>query len=142
MSTYILPLGVAAFAGICYLGGLLFGKAKRGAVPDLVYIGPDDAGKDILLPVNARLCASLTAIPSAGYLWELAYTDNAMLPQFGKPEMITPPTQAVGGAGKSVWWFVGMRPGTVKLKLRNRRPWEPVGTDPYETEYSVNIVIQ
>lgn len=103
-----------------------------------------DAGKTIAVPVGASFAVQLVGVPTAGYIWAVAQ----------KPSFLSDPREYggnttaaqsqpgfTGGNHWEVFAFDARSPGEGKLKLEQRRPWEPT-TEPASNTFSVTIKAQ
>lgn len=143
-----LPLYVAAFVVVCYFLGLLHAKKmKKCKHTDCAHfmIGKEQNYATVTIPINSGILLTLDDNPSTGYMWEVCSYDSNIIMQMNQPEHL--PIQAhsatgdllVGGGGHILWRFWAQKEGQTTIKLLQRQPWVPPGTDPYETEFYCTI---
>ncbi|MEV6767897.1 protease inhibitor I42 family protein [Nocardia sp. NPDC051030] len=108
------------------------GKATpTSTAKEAVKLGVDADGKDVALTVGQGLVITLASNPTTGYLWQLADLDQNIVKQNGGQEYEQDPSPdgMVGVGGQATFNFVALTPGTTKLVLEYRRPWEQ-GSEP------------
>lgn len=104
----------------------------------------EDQGKSITMTVGEKIAISLVGVPTAGYVWS---ADKA--PDFVKitegPSGPTVSDQKLPGYTGGNHWEVlvveALKPGSGKLALAMRRPWEKT-REPDAPTFSVNLSVK
>jgi inhibitor of cysteine peptidase len=88
-----------------------------------VSLGENDSGDAIRLAAGQRLTIQLPANATTGFSWVVA--ESGGLTQIGEPAYAAPSTSgAVGAGGIATFTFEAGTPGTERVRLEYRRPWE------------------
>lgn len=82
-----------------------------------------DAGRALLLRVGDRFDVRLEGTPGTGYAWEVAELGDAVA-QRGPPASQALEPVRPGTAARETFRFEARRPGTARLRLVYRRPWD------------------
>jgi len=99
--------------------------------------------KDIELIVPGSLIVSLYSNQTTGFKW----SENAVISQSSVIEQeshnyvsLQTGTPVLGAAGKEVWVFNSLKPGSATIKLSYGRPWE--GGEKDELTLTVNVIVK
>lgn len=97
-----------------------------------------DSGRSVTVFMTEILTVVLTGNPTTGYLWEAAAVDREVLAMAGGP-VFASDSSLTGAGGKFTFRFTPQQPGTAKVKLVYRRPWEK-DTEPLQAfELAVSV---
>jgi len=106
------------------------GLTCAGSVPQSTQTGgsvelsSEDAGRTVTMHPADQLEVVLDGNPTAGYQWEIASVNSAILRPIGEAEF-KPDSTALGAGGKVVLHFEALAPGTTILQLIYHRSFEP-----------------
>lgn len=110
---------------------------SSGASP--LSLGESDSGDAIRLVAGQRLTIKLPANATTGFSWVVA--ENGGLTQIGEPAYAAPSTSGVVGAGGiATFAFEAATPGTERVRLEYRRPWEK--NVPAEKTWGVTVIVE
>ena len=133
-----LPLAVCSALA---LGGA--GCALRPARPTRHTLGPGNSGSTLAVRVGDALAVSLPANATTGYGWALARPQDLapVLVVVGEDYAAAPTPSGQTGVGGT--YHLRLRaeaPGTVRVRLGYRRPFEP--TAPDAQTFAVTIAVR
>jgi inhibitor of cysteine peptidase len=80
-------------------------------------------GGEFFLGPGETLTLKIFGNPTTGYLWQVVECDRGVLMQRSEPVFV-PDSERIGSGGKFIFRFSAGRPGSTRLKLVYRRPWE------------------
>lgn len=84
---------------------------------------PDDL---VELRVGERHQVRLPGLGTAGYRWKPEFEDEvAQVADVSAADAEAPKTEAVGASADELFTIHARRPGSVRLRFVQRRPWEP-----------------
>ncbi|MDX2170812.1 MAG: protease inhibitor I42 family protein [Deltaproteobacteria bacterium] len=90
-----------------------------------VRVTPADAKKPIELAKGQDLYVALPSNPSTGYRWTYHAGKQSILQLSGEPTYSAAPAEGVvGRGGTETFQFRAVAPGSEKLRLLYKRPWE------------------
>jgi inhibitor of cysteine peptidase len=89
-------------------------------------------GQAIEVPAGGSFAIELEANATTGYQWAAEF-DAAVLEQVDRTYTVTAPPHTEGGGGIERFVFKGLAAGTVTLKFKYFRSFEPPTTPPVET---------
>jgi inhibitor of cysteine peptidase len=81
-----------------------------------------DSGTSRRLAVGDQVAVDLAENPTTGYRWHAAIDPDALRP---RTDEFTSDGPATGAPGHRRMSFEVLQPGSVELRLRNYRSWEP-----------------
>ena len=94
-------------------------------LPAEIELSAADSGRNVSLTEDRLLVIRLEASPSAGYLWEVAGSDEAIIVRKdGNQPEFSSPSDAPGAPVYQVLRFAALSEGQTTLELAYRRPWE------------------
>ena len=96
-----------------------------------------DSGKDLALRTGEGFTIELEELSSAGYTWQTRLEPEGVL-QLENSTRAARADSGAGGAMVRTMTFCAIAPGTVKVSLALRRPWEKEG-EPART-FQLNVV--
>jgi len=126
-------LGCAAVAAGCSRG-LPRPSPVRQVLTDA------DSGKRLVLPVGGTFEVRLPSRPGTGYAWGVARADAEILVQRGAPDSQPVGPARPGGPALESITFLARGPGTTRLELAYRRPWEQ-GAPPART-FTLDVTVR
>jgi predicted secreted protein len=85
-------------------------------------IGEDHNGSTVSARVGDSIILKLPEVPATAFRWELGTVDSQSL-ALSRDEFEAT-SQAIGGGGLRVLYFVAKKAGSVDLQLKLARPWE------------------
>ena len=97
-------------------------------------------GKTLVLDKPGLLALKLASNPSTGYGWHMS-TDSAHVVKVGSTFIIPreeEERQAVGVAGTEILFLNVQQPGTYKVQLEYKRPWERISLE----KFSFTVIAQ
>jgi predicted secreted protein len=95
-----------------------------------------DNGRSIELHVGDQFQLSLRESRMAGYRWNMVEKGEPVLTSNETEVHSRPPS--FGGPGMRAWTFTAEKPGSVRIYLQHRRPWEAAGSgDDFSLHVSV-----
>ncbi|HUY28380.1 MAG TPA: protease inhibitor I42 family protein [Candidatus Binataceae bacterium] len=116
-------VAVMIIAALCVLmAGCSLIVAAPSSHP--LVVTDSDNGKRYTLSPGDHLDVSLSAASSTGYSWEITDNDSSVLKPRGLSDFEMPKMAAPGSTGTQVFHFDAGSPGTAKLAMAYRRPWE------------------
>jgi inhibitor of cysteine peptidase len=113
--------------------GVIF--LRYGEAPEMLEIGQDENGREVTLAVGGAVELSLAENRTTGYHWELKESAEPIC-ELVKDEF-EPSSGPPGSGGVHRWRFEAVKPGSGKIRLQYRRPWEK-NTAPART-YEVSV---
>ena len=125
------------FLFVILVFGLVF---SSGCAPMQTLLSEADNGKQVSLPVGGQLAVRLPGNPTTGYTWEVQALDASILQQLGEPGYQSDQPQLVGSGGTLTLAFKALKPGTTRLLLVYRRPFE-ANVAPLKT-FSVMVTVK
>jgi inhibitor of cysteine peptidase len=115
---------ILVFTAYTLLAGCATAATDKESAMNEIVVGEEDRGRLIEVVQGSRVLLRLPENPSTGYRWELEpFEGNALKLQadtYQPPSIMTP-----GAGGVRVIDFLSQSSGTVLLRLRLRRPWDP-----------------
>lgn len=108
--------------------------------PSAVEVGVSADGTAVELRQGQELAVTLESNPSTGYSWQVVSGANGVVEQVGEPRFEAPSGEAVGASGVEVLAFEAVGPGSTRIELEYRRPWETTAT-PAET-FSLDVTVE
>jgi inhibitor of cysteine peptidase len=82
-----------------------------------------DDNQTVSVAVGELVAVELPSNRSTGYGWEVDHRP-ASLEELGTPSYVVPPEAMPGSGGHEIFRFRAVAPGSDKLRLVYRRPWE------------------
>jgi inhibitor of cysteine peptidase len=89
----------------------------------MVFISPDDNGREFTLDRGDALEISLPATSGTGYTWQAEPVADALVKQVGEPAFALDSAMP-GASGHQIFHFAIDGSGTGSLEIRYLRPWE------------------
>lgn len=102
-----------------------------------VMLDETDTGKSLDLGIGSQFTVRLPAPAATGHVWQIVQTSPA-IEQQGEP-IDMPGDSTPGGSGGTIFTFKGASPGSVRLVLGLRRPFEPDAAPVRTWEQDVNV---
>jgi len=106
-------------------------------MPDINLSIKDDGGT-LTISLGDRLIINLEQLGGAGFEWEKDVFDSSFFEEKSPADASAKP-QAVGGSGGRLFIFEPLKKGTAQIKLKHRRPWDPVKSTINEFGVTVHI---
>lgn len=120
------------------VAGCARGAAPPSTTPPVLEEG--DSGRTLQLGVGDLLDVRLAATPGTGYGWEIAALDREVVAERDRPGSRPVEPVRPGSAARETFRFEARRPGTARLLLVYRRPWEH-GVPPART-FSLDVTVR
>jgi len=95
-----------------------------------------DNGRSIELHVGDQFQLSLRESRMAGYRWNMVEKGEPVLTSVETEVHSRPP--ALGEPRMRAWQFKAEKPGSVRIHLQHRRPWEAAGSG---DDFSLNVSV-
>jgi inhibitor of cysteine peptidase len=89
----------------------------------VIFISPDDNGREFALDRGDALEISLPATSGTGYTWQAEPVAGGFVKQAGEPAF-TLDSAMPGASGHQIFHFGVEASGTGELEIRYLRPWE------------------
>ena len=105
---------------LLFLVAILFASRADASV---VFISPDDNGREFTLDRGDALEISLPATSGTGYTWQAEPVAGGFVRQVGEPAFALDSAMP-GASGHQVFHFGIGASGTGTLEMRYLRPWE------------------
>jgi len=70
----------------------------------------------------------LDSNPTTGHAWEWTNKESVSVVDAFDVEFIPGTPDSIGGGGKEIWKFKGLKSGTDSIKMEYRRSWDPKST--------------
>ena len=102
------------------LAALLLASSANASV---VFISPDDNGREFTLDRGDALEISLPATSGTGYTWQAEPVEGGFVTQVGEPAFALDNAMP-GASGHQVFHFGVSASGTGMLEMHYLRPWE------------------
>jgi predicted secreted protein len=103
-------------------------KAQAAAETGVIYVGEDQNGASVIVPLGETLRIELVSIPTAGYVWTVIEAPDFMKAAGESTRATDPAHQEMagftGGNHFLSFDYVASSVGTGKFKLVEGRPWE------------------
>jgi inhibitor of cysteine peptidase len=115
------------------------GASNASGGPRQIPITASDGGTIIGASVGDELIVDLAGNPSTGYSWVNESEATGVLVAKGEPEFISD-SELIGASGTMRCRFDAVEPGTARLELAYRRPWEE-NVEP-EARFSVTVLVE
>lgn len=120
---------------IIVIGAILLGIVKWYNYP--VQIDESYQGQTIKLRKGQKLELTLTSNPTTGYSWQYSSPlDTEYIKEI--KHYFESSSSVIGAGGEEHWIYQAIKPGSLKINLEYRRPWEDV---PPEKTFTVDIII-
>ena len=130
-------------ATVCLLVGLVGCSVSRTSNRTIV-IGPDANDQTIVLNGSGILLVHLPGNPTTGYSWSLIEVQGQAVKAIGEVEYTPDETGAqpliVGAGGVFKAMFQAVKPGTSRIRMEYRRPWEK--DQPAESVFEVTVQVK
>jgi len=109
------------------------------------FIGTDETGRDVLVPVDGSLLVVLCSNPTTGFEWELAEISDETVVELvdseyepGKKAKQDPPVPGAGGT--EIWSFKALKTGEATISMEYNQPWE--GGEKATWTFNLTIVVE
>jgi len=89
-----------------------------------IVIVQSDQGSEFQVHPGDLIVVRLPENPTTGYRWELDVADDRII-ALQDSDYSTASSAGIGGGGMRTFSLEAHRPGTVRVRLRLRREWEP-----------------
>lgn len=118
-------------------------QAKGG--PGAVVIDERSDGGRVQASKGQLVRIELPATPGTGFVWVIVANDEKVLAPEGEPTFVSAPAPAgarprVGGAELQVFSLRAKAPGTSRLELHRKRPFDPKA--PPERRFRVTVEVR
>ena len=113
---------------------------EAGRIMQVARLTAAAGGKTLVLDKPGLLALKLASNPSTGYGWHIK-TDSAHVVKVGSTFIIPceeEERQAVGVAGTEILFLNVQQPGTYKVQLEYKRPWERISLE----KFSFTVIAQ
>ena len=113
---------------------------EAGRIMQVARLTAAAGGKTLVLDKPGLLALKLASNPSTGYGWHVS-TDSAYVVKVGSTFIIPreeEERQAVGVAGTEILFLNVQQPGTYKVQLEYKRPWERISLE----KFSFTVIAQ
>ncbi len=131
----VLILGLVVTLVIISMSYLIFANVTT----DSRTYTEEDNNSDVSIEIDEIFDISLASNPTTGYEWDIKEWDYSVLElvdhKFEPPEG----ENIVGGAGKEVWTFKGLKNGETTLRLIYWQSWE--GEESITDEFTLHVTV-
>ncbi|NTV01839.1 MAG: protease inhibitor I42 family protein [Chlorobiaceae bacterium] len=104
--------------------GPVTSRANHDKAPAMLHqLDESDNGRTVALRTGEKMRITLPENATTGYRWELERWDREVVGLVAE-EPKYPSGQAVGSGGHVEFIFLGRKPGSGKIALKEWRPWE------------------
>ena len=120
LCTLLVCVGVGAVSSGCTNSAEFRGSSGMSEI----VIVQSDQGKTFEINQGNVIQICLEENQSTGYQWEIDALDEQVV-AFQDSDYSRVPGTGIGGGGVQTFTFKAQSPGTVKIRLKLRRAWEP-----------------
>jgi len=120
---------ISMICALALLTTLLFGCAVASEQASVEFtcddfVSQNHITRELSVKAGDSFTVTLCSNPTTGFQWESAQISDQSVLTETSHQFIGPEEELVGGAGKDVWTFQGLKKGTSTISIQYSRPWE------------------